>query len=54
MEGSNDAGVKPPVISFCNSSKVNPTDNSAATLAMGNPVALEANAKIDLPVGSSQ
>ena len=44
MLGSKLAGVAPAVMSFLNSSKVKPTANFAATLAMGNPVALEANA----------
>ncbi len=44
MDGSNDAGVRPPVISFLSSSRVKPTDKSAATFAIGNPVALEARA----------
>ena len=51
MLGSNDAGVSPPVISFFNSSSVNPTDNSAATFAIGNPVAFEANAEDLLTLG---
>ena len=45
MVGSKEAGVAPPVISFCSSSRVNPTASFAATFAMGNPVALEASAE---------
>ncbi len=45
MVGSNEAGVAPPVISLRNSSKVKPTANLAATFAIGNPVAFEANAE---------
>ena len=44
MLGSKEAGVAPPVISFLNSSNVKPTANFAAIFAIGNPVALEANA----------
>ena len=44
MVGSNEAGVAPPVISLRNSSSVKPTASFAATLAIGNPVALEARA----------
>ena len=44
MDGSNDAGVLPPVISFCNSSRVKPTANLAAIFAIGKPVALDAKA----------
>ena len=44
MLGSNEAGVAPPVISLRNSSNVNPTANLAAILAIGKPVAFEANA----------
>ena len=44
MEGSNDAGVRPPVISLRNSSSVKPTASFAATFAIGKPVALEASA----------
>ena len=51
MLGSNDAGVRPPVISFFNSSKVNPTDKSAATFAIGNPVAFDAKAEDLLTLG---
>ena len=51
MEGSNDAGVRPLVISFCNSSNVNPTESRAATLAIGKPVALDANADDLLTLG---
>ena len=51
MLGSNDAGVKPPVISFLSSSKVYPTDKSAATFAIGNPVAFDANAEDLLTLG---
>ena len=43
--GSKDAGVWPPVISFESSSRVYPRANLAATLAIGNPVAFEANAE---------
>ena len=45
MLGSKEAGVAPPVISFFNSSSVNPTASLAATLAIGNPVAFEASAE---------
>ena len=45
MLGSNEAGVRPPVISLRNSSSVKPTANLAATLAIGKPVALEASAE---------
>ena len=45
MEGSNEAGVAPPVMSLSNSSKVYPTASFAATLAIGNPVALDASAE---------
>ena len=51
MLGSNDAGVSPPVISFCNSSSVYPTDSNAATLAIGKPVAFEARADDRLTLG---
>ena len=51
MVGSKDAGVAPPVISFCNSSNVKPTDNSAAIFAIGKPVAFEANAEDLLTLG---
>ena len=44
MDGSKDAGVAPPVISFCSSSRVKPTANFAAIFAIGKPVALEAKA----------
>ena len=44
MVGSNEAGIPSPLISFFNSSKVNPTANFAAILAIGNPVAFEARA----------
>ena len=44
MLGSKLAGVVL-VMSFFNSSKVNPTANFAAILAMGNPVAFEARAE---------
>ena len=37
--------MAPPVISFCNSSRVYPTASFAATLAIGKPVALEARAE---------
>ena len=47
-------GVNPLVISFCNSSNVNPTDNNAATLAIGNPVAFEAKAEERLTLDSFQ
>ena len=43
-DGSKEEGIIPPVISFLSSSSVYPTANLAATLAMGNPVAFEANA----------
>ena len=43
MEGSKHAGVVC-VMSFWISSRVRPTDSSAAILAMGNPVALDARA----------
>ena len=43
MLGSKAALVFP-VISFGNSSKVYPTANLAATFAIGNPVAFDANA----------
>ena len=43
MVGSNAAKVFP-VMSLGSSSKVNPTASFAATLAMGNPVAFDANA----------
>src|SRR5213594_769000 len=45
MLGSNEAGVAPPVISFLSSSRVYPTASLAATLAIGNPVALDARAE---------
>ena len=51
MLGSNDAGVKPPVISFLSSSSVKPTDKRAATFAIGKPVAFEANADDQLTRG---
>ena len=51
MLGSNDAGVRPPVISFFNSSSVYPTDSNAATLAIGKPVAFEARAEERLTLG---
>ena len=51
MLGSNEAGVLPPVISLRNSSKVKPTANFAATLAIGKPVALEAKAEERLTRG---
>ena len=38
-------------MSFFNSSSVNPTDNSAATLAIGKPVALDAKADDLLTLG---
>ncbi len=44
MVGSNDAGVKPPVISLLNSSREYPTANLAAIFAIGKPVAFEARA----------
>ena len=44
MVGSKDAGIPSPLISFFNSSRVKPTANFAAILAIGNPVALDANA----------
>ena len=44
MVGSKEAGIPSPLISFFNSSKVNPTANFAAILAIGNPVAFEARA----------
>ena len=43
MLGSK-AAIVCPVISFCSSSRVYPTASLAATLAMGNPVALDARA----------
>ena len=43
MVGSNEAGVAP-VISFMTSSSVYPTASNAATLAIGKPVAFDANA----------
>ena len=45
MVGSKEAGIFPPLISLLNSSKVNPTANFAAILAMGNPVAFDARAE---------
>ena len=51
MLGSKDAGVRPPVMSFFSSSRVNPTDNNAATFAIGNPVALDASAEDLLTLG---
>ena len=54
MLGSNDAGVKPLVISFLISSKVYPTDKNAATFAIGNPVAFDAKAEDLLTLGSFQ
>ena len=51
MLGSKEAGVSPPVISFLSSSSVYPTDNKAATLAIGNPVALDAIADYLLTLG---
>ena len=50
MLGSKLAGVVF-VMSFFNSSKVNPTANFAAILAMGNPVAFEARAEDRLTLG---
>ncbi len=44
MDGSNEAGVAPPVMSLRNSSSVKPTANFAAMRAIGKPVALDANA----------
>ena len=44
MVGSKLAGVAPPVMSLASSSSVYPTASLAATLAIGNPVALEASA----------
>ena len=44
MDGSNEAGVCPPVMSFFNSSRVKPTANLAAIFAIGKPVAFEARA----------
>ena len=44
MEGSKEAGITPPVISFVSSSRVYPTANFAATFAIGKPVAFDANA----------
>ena len=44
MEGSNEAGMIPPVMSLLNSSNVYPIANFAAPLAIGKPVALEAKA----------
>ena len=43
--------MRPPVISFFNSSSVNPTESKAATLAIGKPVALEAKAEDLLTLG---
>ena len=44
MEGSKEAGVAPPVISFLSSSRVKPIASLAATLAIVNPVAFDASA----------
>src|SRR5580704_5821614 len=44
MVGSNEAGVAPPVMSLAISSSVYPTASLAATLAIGKPVAFDANA----------
>ena len=50
MVGSKEAGVFL-VISFLISSNVYPTDNFAANLAIGNPVALDAKAEDRLTRG---
>ena len=44
MAGSNDAGVRPPVMSLASSSSVKPMANLAAIFAIGNPVAFDASA----------
>ena len=45
MDGSNEAGITPPVISLLSSSNVYPTANLAATFAIGKPVAFDAKAE---------